>query len=63
MDYKEIIIESLETLRQKELSEKQPFKAKAYATVISQIKSIESIKSYEDLKEIKGIGKKIEEKM
>jgi len=58
MDYKSIILDSLETLRQKELSDKQPFKAKAYATVISQVKSIDSIKTFEDLKDIKGIGKK-----
>jgi DNA polymerase/3'-5' exonuclease PolX len=63
MDYKKIILGSLETLRQKELSEKQPFKAKAYATVISQIKSIDSITSFEDVKHLKGIGKKIEEKL
>ena len=63
MDYKSIILSSLETLRQKELSEKQIFKAKAYATVISQIKSIDSIKSFEDLKDVTGIGKKIEEKL
>lgn len=63
MDYKSIILDSLETLRQKELSDKQPFKAKAYATVISQVKSIDSIKTFEDLKDIKGIGKKIEEKL
>jgi DNA polymerase/3'-5' exonuclease PolX len=63
MDYKQIILNSLETLRQKELADKQPFKAKAYATVISQIKSISKIESFEDLKEVKGIGKKIEEKL
>ncbi len=63
MDYKKIILDSLETLRQKELSDKQPFKAKAYATVISQIKLIDSINSFEDLKDVKGIGKKIEEKL
>lgn len=63
MDYKKIIIESLETLRQKELSEKQPFKAKAYSTVISQIKSLSKVNSFDDLKDIKGIGKKIEEKL
>lgn len=63
MDYKKIILDSLETLRQKELSDKQPFKAKAYATVISQVKSIDSINSFEDLKDVKGIGMKIEEKL
>lgn len=63
MDFKKIILDSLETLRQKDLSDKQPFKAKAYAIVISQIKSIDSIKSFEDLKDVKGIGKKIEEKL
>ncbi len=63
MDYKKVILESLETLRQKELAEKQVFKAKAYSTVISQIKSLSKVNSFDDLKDIKGIGKKIEEKL
>jgi DNA polymerase beta len=63
MDYKNIIIESLEVLYKNELINKEPFKAKAYKNVIQQLKSYSSeIKSIDDLKNFKGIGDKIYKK-
>ncbi len=60
MDYKDKIISQLEIIRKDEISNVQPFKAKAYQTVISQIKNIKHpIVSFEDLKEVTGIGEKI----
>jgi DNA polymerase lambda len=64
MDYKASILAALEVMRKKELAEKQPFKARAYATVIGQLKTHEApITSYEDVKGIQGIGAKISEKI
>jgi hypothetical protein len=37
-DYKPIIIESLDILRKREIANKETFKARAYAKVISQLK-------------------------
>jgi DNA polymerase beta len=64
MDYKHIIIESLEKLRKKETADKQTWKARAYAMVIKQIKAKEgAVKTMEDLKDVKGIGESIAEKI
>lgn len=64
MDYKASIIAALDVMRKKELAEKQPFKARAYATVIGQLKAHEAaITSYEDIKGIQGIGAKISDKI
>lgn len=64
MDYKQIIIESLEKLRKKEIADKQTWKARAYAVVIKQIKAKEgTIKTMDDLKDIKGIGESIADKI
>jgi DNA polymerase/3'-5' exonuclease PolX len=63
-DHKAFILEALEKLRKKELANKQPFKARAYAKVLSQIKAHQGpIKSFEDVKAIDGIGKKIHDKL
>ena len=63
-DHKAFILEALEKLRKKELANKQPFKARAYAKVLSQIKAHDGpIKSFEDVKAIDGIGKKIHDKL
>ena len=63
-DHKAFILEALEKLRKKELANKQPFKARAYAKVLSQIKAHDGpIKSFEDVKAINGIGKKIHDKL
>lgn len=59
-DYKKIIIDSLEIMKNYEMSNKQPFKARAYNKVINQLKCIDkSIVSYEDVQSIDGIGEKI----
>ena len=38
MDYKSLLIDALDTMRKKEVLEKQTFRARAYATVIRQLK-------------------------
>jgi DNA polymerase lambda len=64
MDYKDIIISQLDIIRKDEISNCQPFKAKAYQTVINQIKNIKhSITSFDDLKGVNGIGEKIKLKI
>jgi len=63
-DYKLYIVESLEKLRKKELANKQPFKARAYNIVLQQLKTFKDpIRSLDDLKNIKGIGQKIQDKL
>lgn len=63
-NYKQVIIDSLEVLRKRDLAEKEPFKARAYAKVITQLKNHESpITSFEDVQNIKGIGEKITKKI
>lgn len=58
------IIDYLELMRKKEIADKQPFKARAYANVIKQIKLIDKdISSYDDLASVTGIGKSIEAKI
>jgi len=58
------ILEILEKLRQKSQADKEPFKARAYATVIKNLKaSDKEITKIEDIKDIKGIGKSIYEKI
>jgi DNA polymerase/3'-5' exonuclease PolX len=64
MDHKQSIIDFLEVLRKKEVAAKEPFKAKAYATVIRNIKSVEKpVNNIDDLKDVKGIGEKIRSKL
>jgi len=64
MDYKPLIIDALEVLRKRDVAEKEVFKARAYAKVISQLKTHEgTITSYEDVKNIAGIGEKISKKI
>jgi DNA polymerase beta len=63
-DYKPIIIESLDTLRKRDLANKEPFKARAYAKVISELKALSTpITSYDDVTTIAGIGDKISKKI
>ena len=63
-DQRQTIIDSLEVLRKRDVAEKQPFKARAYAKVIAQLKEHpEPITSYEDVKNIQGIGEKISKKI
>ena len=64
MDYKQSIIDSLEILRKRDAANKEVFSARAYAKVISQLRDLsDPIIHYEDLKNIKGIGQKIEKKI
>ncbi len=64
MDYKDKIISELDTLRKKETQDKQPFKARAYAKVISELKAHQgAINKIEDVEDIPGIGEKIHAKI
>lgn len=64
MDRKEDIIQLLDKLRKKETLDKNTWKARAYALVIKQLKEIQGeIKTFDDLKNIKGIGESIKEKI
>ncbi len=63
-DYKTIIIKELDTLRRADTAKKEPFSAKAYAKVIEQLKAMDTpILSINDVKDVKGVGKKIKEKI
>jgi DNA polymerase beta len=60
----QLIINNLKILSEYEVINKQPFKAKAYDKVIDSIELYENpIKTTEDLKNIKGIGNKITQKV
>jgi DNA polymerase/3'-5' exonuclease PolX len=64
MDHTKAIIEFLETLKKKEIVAKEPFKAKAYGTVITNIKALNKpILGLYDLTDVKGIGEKIKGKL
>ena len=64
MDYKPLIIDALEVMRKKELIDKEPFRARAYATVIKQLTQKEqAIRVWEDLQDVKGMGEKITQKI
>jgi DNA polymerase beta len=64
MDYKELIIESLEILKKDEVINKNNWKARAYSIVIRNLEEFENpIYSIDDIKNIKGIGKSIKEKI
>lgn len=64
MDYKSLLIDALDTMRKKEVLEKQTFRARAYATVIRQLKErAEPVTSYEDIHHFQGVGEKIREKI
>jgi DNA polymerase/3'-5' exonuclease PolX len=63
-DYKQTIIDSLDVLRKRDLADKSPFGARAYAKVISQLKNYNGpITSYKDVEAIDGIGDKISKKI
>lgn len=64
MDYRPAIIDALDTLRKRDVADKQPFKAKAYQKVITQLQSSgAAVSSWEDLKTVEGIGEKIRKKI
>ena len=58
------IIENLKILADYERINKEPFKVKAYEKVIDSIELYEkNIETLEDIKQIKGVGKKIQDKI
>jgi DNA polymerase/3'-5' exonuclease PolX len=64
MDYRAAIIDALDTLRKRDVADKQPFKAKAYQKVIAQLQTgTSAIHSWEDLKTVEGVGEKIRKKI
>lgn len=64
MDYKAIILSELDTMRKKEIQEKQPFKARAYTKVIQELKDFpHPITQIGDVEGIPGIGVKIRAKI
>jgi DNA polymerase beta len=61
---KETIIQALDILRKRDLADKQPFRARAYQTVITQLKQrTEPVTVWEDVAGMKGMGEKIEKKV
>jgi DNA polymerase beta len=63
-DKKADIINALELMRKKEIANKQPFKARAYATVIKNIKEMtDPIYTIDDLANVQGIGDSIKKKI
>lgn len=64
MNKKDAIINALDKMRKKETADKQTWKARAYAVVIKQLKDYQGeITSVEDLKQFKGIGQGIRDKI
>ena len=64
MDYKSTIIQALDVLRKRDLADKQPFKARAYQTVINSLNQRhEPVTSFEDVQSMKGMGVQIEKKI
>jgi DNA polymerase lambda len=61
--YKDAIIAALDIMRKSTIAEKQPFKARAYAKVIAQLKELPSVSTYADVEHLEGVGEKIREKI
>jgi DNA polymerase beta len=63
-NYKQIIIDSLDVLRKRDVADKAVFSARAYVKVITQLKNYNGpITEYDDIKNINGIGAKMEKKI
>jgi DNA polymerase/3'-5' exonuclease PolX len=63
-DFKGRLIEALDVLRRRELSDKAFFKAKAYAKVIDELRiSAKPIEKIEDIDGMPGVGEKIRKKV
>lgn len=63
-NYRQIIIDSLDILRKRDIADKAIFSARAYAKVIEQLKSDDTpIVEYDDIKNMNGIGVKMEKKI
>jgi DNA polymerase/3'-5' exonuclease PolX len=64
MDYKSTIIQALDILRKRDLANKEPFKARAYQNVITQLTHMaEPFTSMEQLSTMKGVGEQIKKKI
>ena len=64
VDFKSLILDSLDKLKKQEVYNKQTWKVRAYTNVIKQIQVLDKpIYSIQDLKDVTGIGKKIEAKI
>ena len=63
VDYKGAIIAALDIMKKKEIADKQKFKVAAYSKVIKQIDELPYVRSMDDLKDVKGIGEKIRDKV
>lgn len=61
-DYKLPIIDALDALRKKSIMDKEPFRARAYQTVITQLKSMPTF-TKQDLPLLNGAGEKITAKI
>lgn len=63
-DKKQLLIDALDKLYKQDLIKKEVWKARAYATVVKELKLLDKpVYTFDDLKDVKGIGKKIEEKI
>jgi DNA polymerase/3'-5' exonuclease PolX len=63
-NHKQTIIDALEILRKRDVADKEVWSARAYAKVITQLKNFEGpITVYEDVKNVEGIGAKMEKKI
>lgn len=63
-DKKQLLIDALDKLYKQELIKKEVWKARAYSTVIKELKLLDKpVYTFDDLKDVKGIGKKIEDKI
>lgn len=62
-DRKQLIIEQLEIMRKKDLAEKKPFQARAYAKVIAGLKGLDSVRTIKDVEGLEGVGTKIRAKI
>ena len=67
MDFTIQIIEALSILQQRDLAINKPFQARAYQTVIKQLKEKQKlghpVRTFADLQDIKGLGEKIQKKI
>ena len=57
------IIDALDTLRRRDVAEGHKFKAIAYSKVITQLKTLDRICTYDDVASVKGIGEAISKKI
>jgi DNA polymerase lambda len=63
MNAKDKILDSLETLRIRDLQSGDKFSALAYTKAIRELKKVDSITSVKDVEKVAGVGKKIKEKI